>query len=55
MRAALFRALSNTAAGPGPQLMGANTLRGKDVYNKDDEDLGERHPQVLRHAVQRRL
>jgi len=41
MRPALFRALSNTAAGPGPQLMGANTLLGNDVYNKDDEDLGD--------------
>ena len=27
--------------GPGPSLMGANTLLGNDVYNKDDEDLGD--------------
>lgn len=27
--------------GPGPQLMGADTLLGNDVYNLDDEDLGD--------------
>jgi len=27
--------------GPGPYLMGANTLVGNDVYNKDDTDLGD--------------
>jgi len=27
--------------GPGPRLMGANTLDGNDVYNKQDEDLGD--------------
>lgn len=27
--------------GPGPQLMGANTLVGNDVYNHKDEDLGD--------------
>ena len=27
--------------GPGPQLMGANTLNGNDVFNKQDEDLGD--------------
>lgn len=27
--------------GPGPRLMGANTLDGNDVYNKADEDLGD--------------
>jgi hypothetical protein len=27
--------------GPGPHLMGANTLNGNDVYNEQDEDLGE--------------
>ena len=26
--------------GPGPQLMGADTLIGNDVYSQDDEDLG---------------
>jgi sporulation protein YlmC with PRC-barrel domain len=27
--------------GPGPELMGANTLVGSDVYNHKDEDLGD--------------
>jgi len=27
--------------GPGPALMGANTLDGNDVYNHNDEDLGD--------------
>jgi sporulation protein YlmC with PRC-barrel domain len=27
--------------GPGPRLMGADTLLGNDVYNADDEDLGD--------------
>ncbi len=27
--------------GPGPQLMGADTLNGNDVYNSDGEDLGD--------------
>ncbi len=27
--------------GPGPRLMGANTLDGNDVYNKANEDLGD--------------
>lgn len=26
---------------PGPSLMGANTLIGNDVYNQNDEDLGD--------------
>ena len=28
-------------SGPGPELMGADTLIGNDVYNKDGEDLGD--------------
>jgi len=32
---------STAGAGPGPALMGADTLLGNDVYNKDGEDLGE--------------
>jgi sporulation protein YlmC with PRC-barrel domain len=32
---------SNQGEGPGPRLMGANTLIGNDVYSKDDEDLGD--------------
>ena len=27
--------------GPGPSLMGADTLLGNDVYNKDGQDLGD--------------
>ncbi|CAN5671449.1 PRC-barrel domain-containing protein [soil metagenome] len=27
--------------GPGPELMGADTLVGNDVYNQQDEDLGD--------------
>ena len=27
--------------GPGPELMGADTLLGNDVYNADGEDLGD--------------
>jgi len=30
-----------TGSGPGPALMGANTLIGNDVYNHKDEDLGD--------------
>lgn len=28
-------------SGPGPRLMGADTLIGEDVYNRQDEDLGD--------------
>jgi sporulation protein YlmC with PRC-barrel domain len=27
--------------GPGPQVMGANTLIGNEVYNRQEEDLGD--------------
>ena len=27
--------------GPGPRLMDADTLTGNDVYNRQDEDLGD--------------
>jgi sporulation protein YlmC with PRC-barrel domain len=30
-----------TGAGPGPRLMGANTLTGEDVYNLQNEKLGD--------------
>ena len=30
-----------TGKGPGPRLMGANTLLGEDVYNNKDEKLGD--------------
>lgn len=32
---------SSDDSGPGPQLMGADTLLGNDVYNTADEDLGD--------------
>jgi sporulation protein YlmC with PRC-barrel domain len=32
---------SHDGDGPGPQLMGADTLLGNDVYNNADEDLGD--------------
>lgn len=31
----------DTGTGPGPELMGANTLTGNDVYNAAGEDLGD--------------
>jgi hypothetical protein len=31
---------SGVRQGPGPELMGANTLIGNDVYNQKDENLG---------------
>ena len=36
-----FGMYANTSEGPGPALMGANTLLGNDVYNKDGQDLGD--------------
>jgi sporulation protein YlmC with PRC-barrel domain len=32
---------SNNGNGPGPQVMGANTLIGNDVYSQNEEDLGD--------------
>jgi len=32
---------NNDDKGPGPRLMGANTLIGNDVYNLQEEDLGD--------------
>jgi sporulation protein YlmC with PRC-barrel domain len=32
---------TNHGDGPGPQLMGANTLDGNEVYNRQNEDLGD--------------
>lgn len=32
---------SDNSRGPGPQLMGADTLIGNDVYNHLEEDLGD--------------
>jgi sporulation protein YlmC with PRC-barrel domain len=36
-----FGMYANSGSGPGPALMGADTLLGNDVYNKDGEDLGD--------------
>ncbi len=36
-----FGMYSKKTDGPGPALMGADTLLGNDVYNKDDRDLGD--------------
>lgn len=33
--------VGNSSGGPGPTLMGADTLLGNDVYNMDGEDLGD--------------
>lgn len=35
-----FGMYADKTDGPGPALMGANTLLGNDVYNADGEDLG---------------
>lgn len=35
--------------GPGPRLMGADTLMGNDVYNRQDEDLGQGRSCLLQH------
>lgn len=32
---------SNDGKGPGPEVMGADTLLGNDVYSQNDEDLGD--------------
>ena len=31
----------DNSAGPGPRLMGADTLNGNDVYNMQGEELGD--------------
>ena len=36
-----FGMYANSSSGPGPALMGADTLLGNDVYNKDGESLGD--------------
>ena len=32
---------TSAGKGPGPELMGADTLLGEDVYNRQDESLGD--------------
>lgn len=36
-----FGMYKKEGSGPGPRLMGADTLMGEDVYNHHDEDLGD--------------
>jgi sporulation protein YlmC with PRC-barrel domain len=36
-----FGMYASSSESPGPALMGADTLLGNDVYNKDDQDLGD--------------
>ena len=36
-----FGMYANASGGPGPEIMGADTLLGNDVYNRDGEDLGD--------------
>lgn len=36
-----FGMYADESGGPGPALMGADTLLGNDVYNRDGEDLGD--------------
>ncbi|MGZ5007597.1 MAG: PRC-barrel domain-containing protein [Methylobacter sp.] len=36
----MYKSRSNSE-GPGPRLMGADTLLGNDVYNQNNEDLGD--------------
>jgi sporulation protein YlmC with PRC-barrel domain len=36
-----FGMYASSSEGPGPELMGADTLLGNDVYNDKDESLGE--------------
>lgn len=37
----MYKKSSDDSQGPGPELMGADTLVGNDVYNKDNESLGD--------------
>ncbi|MCR2747912.1 PRC-barrel domain-containing protein [Limnobacter parvus] len=37
----MYADTAHTTDGPGPSLMGADTLLGNDVYNHDGEDLGD--------------
>lgn len=36
-----FGMYKDDTGGPGPELMGANTLVGNDVYNQKEEELGD--------------
>jgi len=37
----MYNMPTSGGAGPGPELMGADTLNGNDLYNLKDEDLGD--------------
>lgn len=37
----MYKGYDREGQGPGPRLMGADTLIGEDVYNHKDEDLGD--------------
>jgi sporulation protein YlmC with PRC-barrel domain len=37
----MYKNYGKEGKGPGPRLMGADTLIGEDVYNTRDEDLGD--------------
>jgi len=37
----MYNTPTSGGSGPGPELMGADTLNGNDVYNQKDEDLGD--------------
>src|SRR6185312_1620190 len=37
----MYADVADSHQGPGPRLMGADTLLGNDVYNADEEDLGD--------------
>jgi sporulation protein YlmC with PRC-barrel domain len=37
----IYRRNQGSRQGPGPEIMGANTLTGNDVYNNEEEDLGD--------------
>lgn len=37
----MYKSFNDDQAGPGPQLMGADTLIGNSVYNHQDESLGD--------------
>ncbi len=37
----MYKSNDEIESGPGPSLMGANTLIGNDVYNHKEEDLGD--------------
>ena len=37
----MYKVQGNPSIGPGPELMGADTLVGNDIYNQNGEDLGD--------------